>query len=92
MSAGMATIWSGIYVEWDEPGAVALCKDGKRLIHFAIDTDWSEPWEPQVNEVGLALIDQFPRMQQEVGMALETARKYEAEWKKAVAENGSDRT
>lgn len=85
-----ATIWSGIYVEWDEPGAGALCKDGKRLIHFSIDTDWSEPWEPQVNEVGLALIDQFPRMQQEVDMALETARKYEAEWKNAVAENGRD--
>ena len=85
-----ATIWSGIYVEWDEPGAGALCKDGKRLIHFSIDTDWSEPWEPQVDEVGLALIDQFPRIQQEVDMATDTAKRYEAEARRLAAENGGD--
>ena len=84
-----ANVWTKVYVEWDEPGAGGICVDGKRVINFGIDTDWSDDWNPQVNEVGQQLLDQLPRLIQERDMAYDTAQRIQAELIAARQKNGS---
>jgi hypothetical protein len=88
MPEPLANVWTQVYVEWDEPGAGGICVNGERVIHFSIDTDWSDPWNQQVNEVGLRLIDQLPRLVQEREMAYATAQELEAERDAERAKNG----
>lgn len=66
-----------VYVEWDEPGAGGICIDGKRLIDFSVETDWSEAWEPKVDPVALAFLDRLPRWAQEVTHAYWCAKRSE---------------
>lgn len=67
-----------ISVEWDEPGAGSIWIDGRRVINFGVETDWSDAWNPKVDPEGLALLDRLPRLVQEVDNAFDVARRYEA--------------
>lgn len=77
-----------VYIEWDEPGAGGICINGDRNIGFSIATDWSDPWNPQVNEAGQQLLDLLPRLVQERENAYATAQRLEQELNALRAESG----
>lgn len=77
-----------IHVEWDEPGAGSIVVNGERLVSFNIPTDWSDAWNPAVNEKAMRFLDSLPRLFQEVENAYDTARRYEAEALAAIETGG----
>ena len=77
-----ATKPDSVAVEWDEPGSGGVLINGRRVISFAVETDWSDTWNPKVDPVGLAFVDRLPRLVQEAENAYDTARRYSDDLRK----------